>query len=355
MAFLVLVSCNSNDEGTIKPTVTDITELVYASVIIKPEHSYFPQPTRSGIIKEIYVEEGQKVEEGQLLVLISASADITNRITNAEINLKEAKENYLGDNNLVRNIDLELQSLKEQLNSDSTNYQRLKKLWAQNIGKKIELEQAELAYKVAQNKYEILQQRKEQTLNELKNQYKRALSQANAEQTQLEDYTLRSTIDGLVYSVNKKVGELISSQERFAEIGSTDTFVVEMDIDEEDVTKIEIGDTVALTLNAYANDVFLARVSKVFPKKEEITQTFRVESKFIEHPPKLYNGLSGEANIVIRKKKNAMVIPSEYLMEGNKVLTKEGVQNVKTGLKNMKFVEIVSGIDTTSSILKPRE
>lgn len=355
-AFWLLVACNSKEkEDIVRPKITDVTESVYASVTIKPQYSYFPQPTRSGIIKKIYVEEGEKVKAGQLLVLISTSADIVSSVTNAEINLKEAKENYLGANNMIINIELELQSLREQMSSDSLKYQRQKKLWAQNIGKQIELEQAELAYKFTQNKYKILRQKKQQTLIELGNNYKRAISQSKAEHTLLKDFTLKSNMDGIVYSIIKKEGELISSQERFAEIGSNDIFIVEMDIDEEDVTKIETGDTVTITLDAYANEVYLAKVTTVFPKKNEITQTFRVECNFIEPPSKLYNGLSGEANIIVGRRKNALVIPAEYLMEGNKVLTKEGERSVKTGLKNMKFVEILSGLDTSTTILKPKE
>jgi HlyD family secretion protein len=351
-----LVSCQTkHKKESIQPKVTDITELVYASVIVKPELSYFPQPTRTGIIQEIFVQEGEKIEIGQLLVRISTSADINNRLTNAEINLNEAKENYLGKNNMLLNIELELKSLKDQLTLDSLKYYRQKKLWEQNIGKKMDLEQYELAYKVTQKKYEILKQKKAQTLNELESQYKKAISQEKSERTQLDDFILRSTISGMVYNINKKEGELISSQERFAEIGSADNFVVEMDIDEEDITKISIGDTVAITLNAYADEVFIALVSKVFPKKDEITQTFRVESIFINQPPKLYNGLSGEANIMVNKISKTIVIPSEYLMEGNKVVTNKGIQSVQTGVKNMKFVEIISGIDTSTILLKPKE
>ncbi len=352
----VMGSCNQkNKTERIKPEVTDITELVYASVLIKPENYYFPQPTHSGIIQDIFVEEGEKIEKGQLLVRISTPADIENRVTNAKINLKEAKENFKGENNRLLNIELELKSLREQLALDSLNYQRQKKLWAQNIGKRIDFERYELAYKTTQNNYKNLLQKKTQTINELENQFKRASSQVKAEQTQLSEFTLEATIGGIVYSINKKEGEFISPQEHFAEVGSAENFVVEMDIDEEDITKIMLGDTVAISLNAYENEVFLALVSKVLPKKNETTQTFQVNSVFINQPPKLYNGLSGEANIMVGKREKAMVIPSEYLIPGNKVLTNEGEKTVKTGIKNMRFIEITSGIDTSTVLLKPKE
>jgi multidrug efflux pump subunit AcrA (membrane-fusion protein) len=356
IALLIFISCNSEGgKESIKPRVTDVTELVYASVLVKPRLSYFPQPERSGIIREIFVDEGEIVEAGQLLANISASAEITDRITTTEINLQEARDNFQGENSKLKNIDLEMKIMREQFLLDSLNYVRQKSLWAQNIGKKIDLDKAELSYNVSKNKVNILKKEKAQAIKELENRYKKAVSAAKAERTQLDYFALRSNMKGIVYALNKKEGELISTQEWFAEIGSTDDFVVEMDIDEEDVTKIEIGDTVAITLNAYAREVFTAVVSKVYPKKDETTQTFLVESIFIKPPPRLYNGLSGEANIIVNKKENALVIPSDYLMAGSKVLTNEGERSVITGIKNMEFVEIISGIDTASLLLKPKE
>ena len=355
LTFLVALSCNPNREVEyLRPQVTEITESVYASVSIRPEVAYFPQPIRSGIIQEVFVEEGEVVKTGQLLIRIAATADVKNRLNSAEMNLEEAKEDFIGENNLLLNIELELKNLEEQLALDSINYFRQKELWKQNIGKKVDLERYELAYGATQNNYKILRKKKAQTLRNLKYQYQRASDLAQAEQTQFEDFSLRSAMDGVVYAIYKEEGERIGSQERFAEIGSAVDFVIEMDIDEVDITKIEMGDTVAITLDAYEDEVFMAKVSKVLPKKDETTQTFRVESTFLKAPPKLYNGLAGEANIVVDKRKNALIIPSEYLLKGNKVQTEEGAIDVRIGVKNMEFVEIASGLDTSALLIKPR-
>jgi HlyD family secretion protein len=354
--LLIGVSCNfQNNEEKIKPRITDITESVYASVTVRPADSYFPQPTRSGIIQEIFVEEGDIVEEGQVLFRIAPAAEVNNRLTTAELNLKEAKANYIGETNLLLNIESELASVKQQLALDSINFQRQKRLWAQKIGKEVDLDRAKLAYEATRNQFDILQKRYAQTLINLESNYKKALSQVKAERSQIGDFVVRSAIDGKVYSVQKEVGELISSQEQFAEIGSADHFVIEMDIDEVDITKIELGDTVIIALDAYPNEVFTAKTSRIAPKKDDVTQTFRVESLFVQTPPKLYNGLSGEASIIVANRKNALVIPSEYLIAGNKVLTPEGERKVKPGLKNMEFIEILSGIDTATFVIKPSQ
>lgn len=352
--FAFLISCNANSKKErINPAVKNITESVYASVTIKPEFSYYPNPPRAGIIREILVEEGQLVKKGQALFKISATADVKSNLTYAELNLKEAKNNYQGDDNMLLNIELELQSLKEQLASDSLNYQRQQKLRAQDIGSEMDYERVKLQYQSTQRKYRVLQKQYAQTRINLETSYKKALSNASAQRSIVEDFVITSNIDGKVYSITKEEGELISSQEHFGEVGSANSFIIEMDIDEVDIVKINLGDTVTILLDAYPGKVFTATTGKISQKKDEATQTFRVEGMFIERPPKLYNGLSGEANIIVDKRANVLIIPSEYLLDGDKVLTEEGEQPVKVGIKNLKYIEIISGIDSTTFLIKP--
>ncbi len=360
LTFLIIIfiafSCQNNQkESNIKPKTSNITESVYASIKVRPKVSYSPQPIRSGIIKKVHVQEGDIVEKGDILFQISPTAAVQSQLTNAEINLEEAKSNYLGNNNLLNNIQLEIKTVKEQLSLDSINFKRQERLWAQNIGKKTDLDMFKLKYQTTQKQLDILKQRLVQTRTNLENNYKKALTKTKTEKSQLADYTVRSEIAGKVYSLNKEVGDFISSQERFAEIGSSDKFKLEMDIDEVDITKIELGDSVLIILDAYADQTFIAAVIKIFPKKDDITQTFRVESDFLQLPPKLFNGLAGEANIIISRRNNTIVIPAEYLLPNNKVMTNDGEKNIKVGLKNLEFVEILSGIDTTTTIIKPSE
>ncbi len=356
LLVILVVSCSSGgNDREIKPAIQDITESVYASAQVVPIVHYKEQPTRSGTIKEIFVEEGDEVKEGQLLYKIETPANVHDRFTNAQLNLKEAKSDYEGDDNLLTNIELEIQQIGRKLVLDSINLARLQRLWNQSVGKKVDLDRASLEYQSTQIQYKIAQKKYAQAISNLKNKYKKARSGFSAEQNELGEYQVRSKMDGLVYHVNKKVGDYISTQEVFAEIGSRDNFLVEMDIDEVDIASIQLGDSVAIVLDAYPNEVFLANVSKIAPKKDEATQTFRVECLFNEKPTKLYYGLSGEANIIVDKRDNALTIPTEYLTGGNKVLTPDGEREVVLGVKNLKQVEILSGIDSTTLLIKPGE
>jgi len=99
--------------------------------------------------------------------------------------------------------------------------------------------------------------------------------------------------------------------------------------------------------------IFSAKVNKIYPKMDPRSQTFKVEADFITGPETIYPGITGEANIIIAQKAKTLSIPYEYLTDGNKVLTPRGLIEVKTGLKNFERIEILSGIDENTEILKP--
>jgi len=351
---ITLVSCNSNEEeGRIKPTRQDVAEYVYASAKVVSKDTYSSRPSRSGIIQEVYVKEGDRVKKGQPLFKIETAANSKNSIEIATTDLKEADENLYGYNSQLKSIELEIEQTKSQNLIDSTNYSRRQKLWNQEIGSKNELEKALLTYQSSTKRLQGLKLDYEQTKVRLKSYYDKAESRLSTEQNVVSDYIIKSQIDGYVFFVDKVVGEYISPQEIFATIGSGQNFIVEMDIDEIDISRIEIGETVIIELEAYTNEVYTSILNYISPIKNEITQTFMVEGTFVDPPKKLFDGLSGEGNILIAKRKDAIIIPSEYLLESNKVLTDEGTLNVVVGVRNIDYTEILEGIDTSTVLIKP--
>jgi HlyD family secretion protein len=138
-----------------------------------------------------------------------------------------------------------------------------------------------------------------------------------------------------------------------ASIGSANNFIIELLVDEVDIVRISKNQEVIITLDAYNGAVFNGKISKIYPKKDERNQTFKVEAVFNNPPKVLYPGLSGEANIIIAKKENVLTIPKEYLIENNKVKTDDGIITISTGLQNMEYIEVLSGITKNTSIYKP--
>jgi multidrug efflux pump subunit AcrA (membrane-fusion protein) len=169
------------------------------------------------------------------------------------------------------------------------------------------------------------------------------------------DYFIRSNIDGKIFHINKEKGEMVSLQEPLAIIGNQNRYSIEMLIDEVDISKVELEQKILVTLEAYKNQVFEAVVTEISPKMDEKTQTFKIKARFTKPPKKLYMGLTGEANIVVKEGVRALVISADYLLPGNMVETESGKVKVEIGLTNLDFVQIISGINQNTVILKPEK
>ncbi|MFN5844070.1 MAG: efflux RND transporter periplasmic adaptor subunit, partial [Flavobacteriia bacterium] len=218
---------------------------------------------------------------------------------------------------------------------------------------KFELDNTSLAYEITRNNYASMKKRIARKEKELKNQIAQSRNNADVSSLRTEEYVIKSNITGKVFQIFKEKGEFVSMQEPLAVIGDKDKFKLKMLIDEVDISKVSLGQKVLVTLEAFKNSVYEAKISRIAPKMDERTQTFKVEAEFTKLPKKLYMGLTGEGNIIIHEKNSALVIPREFLQAGNKVETDQGLVQIKTGLSNWSYIEVLEGIDENTIIYKP--
>lgn len=351
--LFLIFSCTDSQEK-IFPTKTRLTESVYSSVTVQPDSLYQVYAIVSGILDNNLVEEGDTVQKGTPLMQIINNAPKLNT-DNARLALQLAQENYEGRAAILGSLKDEIRAATLSLQNDSINYFRQRKLWEQHIGSKVQLENRKLAYELTQNNLRLLKSRYDRTKNELSTQLKQAQNNYRTAQISTKDFTVTSKINGKVYALFKNPGEIVTTMEPLAAIGSATDFIIELLVDEVDIVKLRIGQKTLITLDAYGNEVFEAEVSKIYPRKDERSQTFKVEAVFESPPNILYPGLAGEGNIIIAAKDNALTIPKEYLVGGNQVFTKEGLVQVTLGLQDLERVEILGGIDAKTEIFKPSE
>lgn len=349
--FFVWLSCGQKEESTY-PKGTRLTESVYSSVTIQPDSLYRAYAAVNGILDRNLVEEGDSVKPGTPLVQIINSTPKLNT-ENAQFALRLAQENYDGSAGLLKSLRDEILAAELALKNDSINFFRQKNLWEQNIGSQVQFENKKLAYELSQNKIQLLKNNFERREKELLTTLEQAKNNYRASQIFTEDYTVTSKINGKVYALYKNPGEIVNTVEPIAAVGSASNFVIEMLVDEIDIVKIDTGQKTLVTLDAYGTEVFEAEVSKIYPKKDERSQTFKVEAIFKDPPQKLYPGLAGEGNIIIAEKENVLTIPREYLIDENKVKTAEGLVTVRVGLQDLAKVQILDGIDEKTEIFKP--
>src|SRR5690554_6136820 len=347
-----LVSCSPKEEK-ILPSKQTINSSVYSSVIIQPDSLYKVFANVNGILEKNLVEENALVAKGSPIVQIINTSPQLNA-ENAKLNFQLARENYIGNAALTNSVEKELNNALLKYQDDSINYFRQKNLWEQQIGSKTQFEAKKLMYETSRNALAIAEENYSRTKNELRTQVSQANNTYKNTLINSKDFTLLSKINGKVYALYKNPGEIITPLEPVASIGSATSFIIEMLVDEVDIVKIKEEQKVLLTLDAYGSQVFTARVSKIYPQKDERNQTFLVEAQFQQSPETLYPGLSGEANIIVDTKENALTIPRAYLLQGSKVKTEEGVVNVEIGIQSLETVEIISGINANTWIYKPQ-
>ena len=350
---LQFLSCDNSVER-VKPKKSTLVESVYASALVQPDSLYEVYSSVAGILDKQFVNEGDTVSYGSSLFLIFNKTPALNR-ENAKINLQQAREEYNGSAAILDGLLKEILTAALKLQNDSINFKRQERLWEQEIGSKAEYDIKKLNYELSMNNLNVIQNRYARTKNELKNRVVQAGNNYEAAIVSAKDFTITSKINGRVYAIYKNIGEIITTQEPLASIGSADTFLIELLVDEIDIVKLNTKQKVIIKLDAYPEEIFEGKVHKIYPQKDERSQTFMVEAIFEMAPVKLYPGLAGEANIIVSEKENTLTIPLEYLMKNNTVNTDDGPVKVTIGTKNLEEVEILAGIDENTEILKPEE
>ncbi len=351
--LLLLVCCNNQNEK-IYPETMSLTESVYASATVQPDSLYQVHSVAIGILDQVLVDEGDTVSQGDPILHITNTSPELN-MKNAELALELARENYSGSAAVLKGIEDEIQSAELKLKNDSINFFRQKNLWAQNIGSQVEFDNRKLAYELSQNSLNLLKRKYDRTQKELQTLLKQAENNYKTSITANKDFTILSKINGKVYAIYKDPGEIVNTLEPVAAIGKSNAFLIELLVDEVDIVKLRVGQKVLVTLDAYNTEVFEATLDKIYPRKDERSQTFKVEALFKKPPETLYPGLSGEGNIIIAEKEEALTIPKDYLIGESSVLTEEGEITVTVGLQNLDRVEVLDGIDEKTAILKPEE
>jgi multidrug efflux pump subunit AcrA (membrane-fusion protein) len=358
MKWLVVISCFvffscRQKEETTRAVVQNITESVYASGKIKSKDQYEVYSSVNGIVKQVYVTDGSLVKKGDVLLSLVNEAPELQR-ENAQLATYYQSLQTNRDKLAEAEATIDLAQTKWQ--NDSLLLHRQKMLWANDIGSRYELEQRELAVKNSKTALQTAHLRYRQLKKQLVFADEQARKTLQISSTVVNDYSVRAKQDGKVYLLSKEPGEVVSPQAPLAIIGNAQDFLLELQVDEYDVAKIRLGQTVLITMDSYKGQVFEAVVSKIDPIMNERSRSVTIEAKFTKQPPNLLPNLSAEANVVIRTKQNALTIPRNYLVDETSVILQNGEKRAVTvGLKDYQFAEITGGITADDVLKKPAE
>ena len=349
--FLLLaemISCTNSEKSSVNPTIDSITVSVYANASIESANQYAVYSAVTGRVVDVLKKEGDKVKSGEPILRLE-NIQATANFSTAKSALETAKNNE----RQLLDLKSQLEVLLEQLKLDSSNYFRQKRLWEQQIGSYNQLEIKKLAYDASLNSVKTLKNKISITFKQLEFNTQQAKNNAETSGKLLSDFVVSSAISGDIFLLNAKVGDWISPVKSIAVIGNANHYILRLNIDEIDISQIHENQTAIVSLDAYPGKSFKAHVSRIIPIMDQKNQSFTVEAVFDELPGKLYPGLSAEVNIITHVKPKALLIPLSYLGKNNKVNTDKGEVEVKTGLKNMQWVEILDGISANATLFEP--
>ena len=253
----IMGSGDKDEKVTVeKVALRTIVETVNASGKVYPEVEVKISPDISGEITELNVQEGDSVKKGQILARIYADIYALQR--------DEAASRVSQSSATVENSRAALEALRANYNQTKATYDRNKKLFDDKVISRAELEQVETAFKSAQANLNAA----EQGLRGLQAGVKGSevsLSRANKD---LSRTTLVAPMNGVVSSLKVKKGERVAGNSfnvgtEMMTVADMSILEVRVDVGENDIVKISIGDSADVEVDAYNNRKFKGVVTKI--------------------------------------------------------------------------------------------
>ena len=240
-------------EKTVKRT---IIETVNASGKVYPEIEVKISPDISGEIVELTVNEGDSVRKGQILARIYADIYLTQRDqVVAGVNQSKAQ---------LSNSTASLVGLKATVDNLKNSYDRQKKLLADKVISRSEFEQSEQSYLTALANYNAAKE----GLKSSEASIQSAQAQLTKADKDLSRTVITSPMDGMISLMNVKKGERVAGNSfnvgtEMMRVADMRSIEVRVDVGENDIPKVKLGDTAIVEVDAYTNRKFKGLVYKI--------------------------------------------------------------------------------------------
>ena len=346
--------------GTVKPEVGAEVRLG-ARIPGKVEHlraNIGDYVEKDQIVAELEKEELKAVVEMRTAELNSAKINLSSLETIGPIEIEKAEAEW--------------SRLKAIHDLEENAYKRQTALFEDNLTSKQILDQAKEEVLVARKDmessaktFELLRSKFEEDLKQLKAQEESAGAALRVAEVELSYATLLAPISGIIASVSTQEGETVAvglSAPTFVTIIDLDRLQVETYVDEVDIGKIEIGQEVVFTVEAFPSIDIEGKVVGIYPKAilRENVVFYNVMAKSHEPPPVILRPeMTASVSIFLGAKGDVLMVPAKsvlksggtnfvYVLEQGKPVKRE----VQVGWKQGRFIEIKKGLQEGEEVLE---
>ncbi len=347
---------NVTSVTTEKVSKHDIVEVIPANGKIQPVIEVKISPDVSGEIVELNFKEGDYVKKGDLVIKIKQDVYISMR-DKAEASLNAIKAQYMQQQAQLKQIEL--------------NYNRNMKLFEQKAISEADFENSQSQFDVAKEQLKAAEFNVKSATA--------ALKEANEN---LIKTTIYSPMDGIISRMNVEKGERVVGTSQMAgtelfRVANLDQMEVKVDVNENDIVRLNQSDTAAIEVDAYPGKKFKGTVTQIANSAKNLTsgvdQVTNFEVKVLILPviedgkdvSRLFRpGMSASVSIQTDKRTGALSIPLQSITTrsnlqkdtskkvGNEVPEQVFVVNkdtvevrlIKTGIQDLNNIEVTEGL-----------
>ena len=379
LVIILLVALGGNKEQIVsvqidKVVKRNITQIVTATGKINPDFQVKISAEATGEIVQLNVKEGDNVKKGQLLLKIKPETYL------AQKNKVEASLNAVQAN---------LDVTKANLAQADVDLKRIKSLYEKKLASDSELEMAQSKYISAKGNYDSQRASMAQTEASLKE------ADENLNKT-----TVYAPMTGVVTSLKVELGERVlgsgfSPGTELLTVADLDVMEATVDVDENDVVLVSVGDTARVKIDAFSEKSFNGIVTEIGNSAKSSATTsqdqvvnFAVKIRILDKDTSIRPGMSCDAKVETETKRDVWSVPIQSVtargansmqqpQEGDNkepqvtdtriktvkanvkpkeivFVVKDNISkmvDVKTGISDDSFIEIISGLTGDENVV----
>ena len=344
----------------------EFNDYIRLSGQVQPMTTIQVSPRESGIVEDILIEEGSKVQAGDIIIRLG-NDDLDLEILNSEANLAE-KENALR-NTMIQmeqekmQLSLNILELKTEVQRKERALKSQKRLFDDGLIGKEEYLRSEEDYILFCKKLEVTIARAEQDSlyrNVQIKQMKESLENMKLNMQRIrmrkKHLEVKAPINGELGLLEVTLGESISSGRKIGQINALDSYKIEALIDEHYIDRVSAG--LSATFERQ-NETFDAVIRKVYPEVRD--GKFKADFRFSgEQPHNIRTGQTYYLNLQLAQPEKAILIHrgTFYQKTAGKwiyVVAPEGGKAVKReiriGRQNPQFYEVLEGLEPGEKVI----
>ena len=178
-------------------------------------------------------------------------------------------------------------------------------------------------------------------------------SALKAADDQLKRTEIVAPFDGILTVVNFNDNAYVLPNQALFTVATKDSYVAGQ-VNEEDVGQLLPGMKADVRLYAFSTTTFTATLAAVLPSPDPNSSRYTVTLTLDQPPPNLMFGMTGEMNVILGRKENALVVPARALQVDQVLIVEDGIveqRTVKVGFKSLEYAEILDGLNSGAQVI----